>query len=97
MCIYDEGEFCSIFTIVFLAFYIYNGYIVLCIFSATEKKLIMFNLPDNNNTSVSDVYNNARTIRGLLLKGFTIKEIHNETGFPISAIEIMRDEYVKEK
>lgn len=57
----------------------------------------MFNLPVNNNISVTPVYNNARIIRGLIQKGFSASEIHTETGFPMSSIEIMIDEYASKR
>ncbi len=53
----------------------------------------MITLPVNNNTSVSDIYKTAHTVRGLIKRGFTSLAIHNETGMPIPAIDIMIAEY----
>lgn len=58
----------------------------------------MLNLPDNNNTSVDNIYETAHIVRELIKKGFSIDRIHKETGMPTSAIEVMYYEYgVEEK
>jgi len=56
-------------------------------------RIIMFNLPVNDNTSTHIIYETAHIVRELIKKGHTSLAIHKETGMPLSAIDIMIAEY----